>query len=145
MIDGSPLERVKSSIVIEFENSSQAKIIYDSILLNCCHIQMLKNNKKYDQSVLDTCSHPSVSHWGLSSALLFLRWHLCWGSGTITASGEASIVRHLSTLTFITMAIVSPGYGINTLCQHLLRGHILHDFQTYYPLRSFDDIPLELI
>lgn len=33
MIDGSPLERVKSSIVIEFENSSQAKIIYDSILL----------------------------------------------------------------------------------------------------------------
>ena len=33
MIDESPLERVKSNIVIEFENSSQAKIIYDSILL----------------------------------------------------------------------------------------------------------------
>ena len=33
MIDGSPLERVKSDIVIEFENSNQAKIIYDSILL----------------------------------------------------------------------------------------------------------------
>ena len=33
MIDESPLESVKSNIVIEFENSSQAKIIYDSILL----------------------------------------------------------------------------------------------------------------
>ena len=33
MIDETPLERVKSNIVIEFENSSQAKIIYDSILL----------------------------------------------------------------------------------------------------------------
>ena len=33
MIDESPLERVKSNIVIEFENSAQAKIIYDSILL----------------------------------------------------------------------------------------------------------------
>ena len=33
MIDGSPLECVKSNIVIEFESSNQAKIIYDSILL----------------------------------------------------------------------------------------------------------------
>ena len=33
MIDESPLESVKSNIIIEFENSSQAKIIYDSILL----------------------------------------------------------------------------------------------------------------
>lgn len=33
MIDESPLESVKSNITIEFENSSQAKIIYDSILL----------------------------------------------------------------------------------------------------------------
>ena len=33
MIDDSPLERVKSNIVIEFKNSGQAKIIYDSILL----------------------------------------------------------------------------------------------------------------
>ena len=29
----SPLESVKSDIVIEFENSKQAKIIYDSIIL----------------------------------------------------------------------------------------------------------------
>ena len=29
----SPLESVKSDIVIEFENSNQAKIIYDSIIL----------------------------------------------------------------------------------------------------------------
>ncbi|WP_296804756.1 KEOPS complex subunit Pcc1 [uncultured Methanobrevibacter sp.] len=29
----SPLESVKSNIVIEFENSKQAKIIYDSIIL----------------------------------------------------------------------------------------------------------------
>ena len=33
MIDESPLESVKSNIVIEFDSSSQAKIIYDSILL----------------------------------------------------------------------------------------------------------------
>lgn len=33
MIDESPLESVKSNIVIEFENENQAKIIYDSILL----------------------------------------------------------------------------------------------------------------
>ena len=33
MIDESPLESVKSNIVIEFENPSQAKIIYDSIIL----------------------------------------------------------------------------------------------------------------
>ena len=33
MIDESPLEGVKSNIVIEFEDSSQAKIIYDSIVL----------------------------------------------------------------------------------------------------------------
>ena len=33
MIDDSPLERVKSNIVIEFEDNNQAKIIYDSILL----------------------------------------------------------------------------------------------------------------
>ncbi|WP_406534655.1 KEOPS complex subunit Pcc1 [Methanobrevibacter sp.] len=33
MIDESPLESVKSNIVIEFESSSQAKIVYDSILL----------------------------------------------------------------------------------------------------------------
>ena len=33
MIDESPLESVKSNIVIEFENSDQAKIVYDSILL----------------------------------------------------------------------------------------------------------------
>ncbi len=33
MIDESPLESVKSNIAIEFENSSQAKIVYDSIIL----------------------------------------------------------------------------------------------------------------
>lgn len=33
MIDESPLERVKSDIVVEFESAAQAKIIYDSILL----------------------------------------------------------------------------------------------------------------
>lgn len=33
MIDESPLESVKSNIVIEFENEEQAKIIYDSIVL----------------------------------------------------------------------------------------------------------------
>ena len=33
MIDNSPLESVKSEINIEFENSKQAKIIYDSIIL----------------------------------------------------------------------------------------------------------------
>ena len=33
MIDESPLESVKSSISVEFDNSNQAKIIYDSIIL----------------------------------------------------------------------------------------------------------------
>ena len=33
MIEESPLESVKSNIVVEFDSSSQAKIIYDSILL----------------------------------------------------------------------------------------------------------------
>ena len=33
MIDESPLESVKSNIVVEFESENQAKIIYDSILL----------------------------------------------------------------------------------------------------------------
>lgn len=33
MIDESPLERVTSNMVIEFDNAEQAKIIYDSILL----------------------------------------------------------------------------------------------------------------
>lgn len=33
MIDETPLERVTSNITVEFESSSQAKIIYDSILL----------------------------------------------------------------------------------------------------------------
>ena len=33
MIDESPLESVRSNIVIEFESPKQAKIIYDSILL----------------------------------------------------------------------------------------------------------------
>ena len=33
MIDESPLERVRSNIAIEFDNVEQAKIIYDSILL----------------------------------------------------------------------------------------------------------------
>ena len=33
MIDESPLESVKSNIVIGFESAEQAKIIYDSILL----------------------------------------------------------------------------------------------------------------
>ena len=33
MIDESPLESVKSDIAIKFENSSQAKIVYDSIIL----------------------------------------------------------------------------------------------------------------
>lgn len=33
MIDESPLESVKSNIIIEFENRGQAKIVYDSILL----------------------------------------------------------------------------------------------------------------
>lgn len=33
MIDESPLERVKSNIVVEFESDRQAKIIYESILL----------------------------------------------------------------------------------------------------------------
>ena len=33
MIENSPLESVKSQISVEFENSNQAKIIYDSIIL----------------------------------------------------------------------------------------------------------------
>lgn len=33
MIENSPLESVKSQIEIEFDNSNQAKIIYDSIAL----------------------------------------------------------------------------------------------------------------
>jgi len=33
MINDSPLERVKSNIVVEFENSNQANIIYEAILL----------------------------------------------------------------------------------------------------------------
>ena len=33
MIDESPLESVKSNIVVEFESDSQAKIVYDSIIL----------------------------------------------------------------------------------------------------------------
>ena len=33
MIDNSPLESVKSRIDVEFDNSAQAKIIYDSIIL----------------------------------------------------------------------------------------------------------------
>ena len=33
MIDESPLESVKSNIVIEFEDSAQAEIIYNSIIL----------------------------------------------------------------------------------------------------------------
>ena len=33
MIDESPLESVKSNIAIEFESDDQAKIIYDSIIL----------------------------------------------------------------------------------------------------------------
>ena len=33
MIDDSPLERVKSNISVEFEDDSQAKIIYESIIL----------------------------------------------------------------------------------------------------------------
>ena len=33
MIEESPLESVKSDIVVEFESSDQAKIVYDSIIL----------------------------------------------------------------------------------------------------------------
>jgi len=33
MIEESPLESVKSNIVVEFESGSQAKIVYDSIIL----------------------------------------------------------------------------------------------------------------
>ena len=33
MIDQSPLESVKSNIAIEFENNNQAKIVYESIIL----------------------------------------------------------------------------------------------------------------
>ena len=33
MIDETPLESVKSNISVEFESSSQAKIIYDAIIL----------------------------------------------------------------------------------------------------------------
>ncbi|WP_458454293.1 KEOPS complex subunit Pcc1 [Methanobrevibacter sp.] len=33
MIEGSPLESVKSNITVEFESDSQAKIVYDSIVL----------------------------------------------------------------------------------------------------------------
>ena len=33
MIDETPLESVKSNISVEFENSTQAKIIYDAIIL----------------------------------------------------------------------------------------------------------------
>jgi KEOPS complex subunit Pcc1 len=33
MIENSPLESVKSKIEVEFDNSAQAKIIYDSIIL----------------------------------------------------------------------------------------------------------------
>ncbi|WP_458404588.1 KEOPS complex subunit Pcc1 [Methanobrevibacter sp.] len=33
MIEDSPLESVRSNIAVEFESSSQAKIVYDSIIL----------------------------------------------------------------------------------------------------------------
>jgi len=33
MIDESPLEGVKSNIAVEFDNADQAKIVYESILL----------------------------------------------------------------------------------------------------------------
>ena len=33
MIDETPLESVKSNISVEFDNSAQAKIIYDAIVL----------------------------------------------------------------------------------------------------------------
>ncbi|MBE6500315.1 MAG: hypothetical protein E7Z80_07225 [Methanobrevibacter thaueri] len=33
MIDESPLESVKSNIVVDFENSNQARIVYDAIIL----------------------------------------------------------------------------------------------------------------
>ena len=33
MIDESPLERVKSNVVVEFESNTQAKIVYESIIL----------------------------------------------------------------------------------------------------------------
>ena len=33
MIDQSPLESVKSDITVEFDNDAQAKIVYESILL----------------------------------------------------------------------------------------------------------------
>ena len=33
MIEETPLESVKSNIVVEFESEDQAKIVYDSILL----------------------------------------------------------------------------------------------------------------
>jgi KEOPS complex subunit Pcc1 len=33
MIDESPLERVKSNMVVEFESENQAKIVYDAIIL----------------------------------------------------------------------------------------------------------------
>lgn len=33
MIEESPLESVKSDIVVEFESADQAKIVYDSIIL----------------------------------------------------------------------------------------------------------------
>ncbi len=33
MIDESPLKQVKSNVTVEFESISQAKIVYDSIIL----------------------------------------------------------------------------------------------------------------
>lgn len=33
MIEDSPLESVRSNMAVEFESSSQAKIVYDSIIL----------------------------------------------------------------------------------------------------------------
>ena len=33
MIDGSPLERVKSDIAVEFDDDAQAEIVYDAIIL----------------------------------------------------------------------------------------------------------------
>ena len=36
----SPLESVKSDIAIEFDNSQQAKIIYDSIILELFYLRI---------------------------------------------------------------------------------------------------------
>lgn len=48
MIDESPLERVKSNIVIELEDNIQAKIIYDSIILEFSTVPDFRSSMTID-------------------------------------------------------------------------------------------------